>query len=95
MVLLAAEIASRDIKALGGVDHAEEEFDNFFAFVFVLDVGLDDGLAGEDKPPVLTLDLDVDEGNVDADEYALSGLHNLLQLVFSLEAFHNHDRFAL
>lgn len=93
--MLAAEIASRCIKAFGGVDHAQEEFDNFFAFVFVLDVGLDDGLAGEDEPPILTLDLDVDKGNVDADEYALSGLHNLLQLVFSLEAFHNHDRFTL
>lgn len=64
--------------------HAEEEFDDFFAFVFVLSIGLDDGLAGENEPLVLSPDLNVDEGNVDADEYALSGLHNLLKLVLSL-----------
>ena len=64
--------------------HAEEQFDDFFAFVFVLSIGLDDGLAGENEPLVLSPNLDVDEGNVDADEYALSGLHNLLKLVLSL-----------
>lgn len=75
--------------------HAEEEFDDFFAFVFVLSIGLDDGLAGENEPLVLSPDLNVDEGNVDADEYALSGLHNLLKLVLSLKGFHNHDGFTL
>lgn len=93
--MLSAEIASGSIKGFCRVDHAEKEFDDFFAFVFVLGIGLDDGLTGENEPLVLSPDLDVDEGNVDADEYALSGLHNLLKFVLSLQGFHNHDRLTL
>ena len=93
--MLSAKIASGSVEGFCWVYHAKEELDDFFAFVFVLGVGLDDGLAGEDEPLVLQPDLDVDEGNVDADEYALSGLHNLLKPVLSLKGLHNHDGLTL
>lgn len=51
--MVATEVSSGGIKAFSWMDHTQEKFDYFLAFVFVFDIRLDDGLARKNKPLVL------------------------------------------